>query len=268
MTRAAAHRARVSGDHGPWLVLAHGLGGSPSVWDPFVAEFRADHRVLTFAQAGSVDADPSCFSPARHSSTLGFADDLGLLCGELGVQDAVFIGHSIGGNAGALAAAGNPDLFSRLVLINGSPCYVDDDAEGYRGGFSRDEIETLLDSIVADYDAWAAGFGPLVMSNPERPEYANDFVRGLRRLDPQVAAIVFRAAFTGDFRKIFTRISAPTLVLQSQADPAVPMDVARWMAYEIPSARLVELSSTGHFPHVVDPDGVIEAIKPFVAGTV
>lgn len=257
----------MSGDHGPWLVLAHGLGGSPSIWEPFVEEFRAGNRVLTFAQAGSEDADPGCFSPVRHSSTLGFADDLSLLCGEMGVQDAVFIGHSIGGNAGVLAAVGNPGLFSRLVLINSSPCYVDD-PEGYRGGFSSGEIETLLNSITADYDAWAGGFGPLVMSNPERPEYANEFVRALRRLDPQVAAIVFRAAFTGDFRKVFPRIDIPTLVLQSQADPAVPMEVARWMASNIPSAKLVELQATGHFPHLVDPEGVIEVIKPFVAGAV
>ncbi|MFY9335891.1 MAG: alpha/beta hydrolase [Mycobacterium sp.] len=256
----------MSGDHGPWLVLAHGLGGAPSVWDPFVANFQTDYRVVTFAQSGSVDADPSCFSPTRHSSTLGFADDLSLLCGEMGVQDAVFVGHSVGGNAGVLAAVGNPGLFSRLVLINSSPCYVDD-PEGYRGGFSRDEIETLLESITADYDAWAGGFGPLVMSNSERPEYANEFVRGLRRLDPEVAAIAFRAAFTGDFRAIFPRVDVPTLVLQSQSDPAVPMDVARWVASRIPSARLVELPTTGHFPHLIDPDGVIEVIEPFVAGS-
>lgn len=267
MGRAEIHRVVVSGDHGPWPVLAHGLGGAPSVWDPFVKEFEGDHRVLTFAQAGSEAADPSCFSPARHSSALGFADDLSLLCGEMGVQDAVLIGHSIGGNAAALAAVGNPGLFSRLVLINSSPRYVDDPATGYRGGFSHEEIETLLSSISADYDAWAAGFGPLVMSNPERPEYANEFVRGLRRLDPEVAAIVFRAAFTGDFRKIFPRIDVPTLVLQSQSDPAVPIEVARWMANNIPSARLVELPTTGHFPHLIDPDGVIEVIRPFVART-
>lgn len=263
---AEVHQVVVSGDHGPWLVLAHGLGGAPSVWDPFVKEFGADYRVLTFAQAGSEDADPACFSPARHSSTLGFADDLSLLCGEMGVQDAVFIGHSIGGNAGALAAVGNPGLFSRLVLINSSPCYVDDPAGGYRGGFSREEIETLLNSISADYDAWAAGFGPLVMSNPERPEYASEFVRGLRMLDPEVAAITFRAAFTGDFRKIFCRIDVPTLLLQSRDDPAVPMEAARWMAANIGSARLIELPTTGHFPHLIDPAGVIEVIRPFVAG--
>jgi|GEM_PF-1669061 len=264
--RAVAHRVKVCGDRGPWLVFAHGLGGSPSDWDPLVSSLGAGHRVLTFAQAGSAEADPAVFSPARHASTLGFADDLSLLCGDLGVRDAVFVGHSIGANAGALAAAADPGLFSRLVLINSSPCYVDDPITGYRGGFSQSEIEALLQGIVADYDAWAGGFGPLVMSNAERPEYANQFVRVLRELDPRIAAISFRAAFTGDFRKVFARISSPTLVVQSQDDPAVPVDVAHWIGQHLPAARVVELQTRGHFPHVVNPGEVIDAIGPFATG--
>ncbi|TXI40365.1 MAG: alpha/beta hydrolase [Mycobacterium sp.] len=266
MTRATLHRARVSGDSGPWLVMAHGLGGSPAQWDPFVEAFRGTHRVLTFAQAGSVDADPRAFSVARHSSTLGFADDLSLLCGELGLQDAVFIGHSIGGNAGVLASVGAPRLFSRLVLINSSPCYVDDDTTGYHGGLSREGLAALLDSAAADYQTWAGGFGELVMGNPEKPEYAEQFVSTLRKLDPEVAAVAFRAAFTADFRTSLPRLVVPTLVLQSQEDPAVPMETARWMAAQIPAARMVELPTTGHFPHLIDPDGVLEAIRPFVLG--
>lgn len=270
MSRSELHKATVTGDGGPWLVLGHGLGGSPSDWDPFVAAFGAGRRVLTFAQAGSAEADPALFSPSRHASVLGFADDLSLLCAELGVREAVFIGHSMGGNAGALAAAADPGLFSKLVLVNSSPCYVNDADGGYRGGFGRDEVETLLASIVSDYDAWAGGFGPLVMSNPERPEYAKDFVRALRQLDPAVAAVSFRAAFTGDFRKIYPRIRVPTLVLQSRDDPAVPMQVAHWTAAAIPGARFVELRATGHFPHVVDPGEVIVAAEAFInssAGT-
>jgi len=246
-------------------VFGHGLGGSPSDWAPLVEAFGFGRQVLTFAQSGSAEADPSLFSARRHSSVLGFADDLGLLCGELGVRDAIFIGHSMGGSAGALAAAGDPGLFSKLVLINTSPCYVDDPDHGYRGGFSHADVDALLDAIVRDYDAWTGGFGPLVMSNPHRPEYGMDFVRALRALDPSYAAVSFRAAFTGDFRKIYPRIGNPTLLLQSRDDPAVPVDVMYWMAKAIPSADMVELQSRGHFPHVVDPGEVIRAAGAFVA---
>lgn len=264
MHRADAHRAAVVGDRGPWLVLAHGIGGRPRDWDPFVRAFRDDFRVVTFAQAGSTDADPGAFSPSRHSSPLGFADDLGLLCGELGVRDAVLVGHSMAANAGVLAAAGDPGLFSRLVLINGSPCYVDDPQTGYRGGFSAEQVDQLLRTMHSDYDAWAAGFGSEAMANPDRPELALGFVEVLRRLDPQVAMTTFRAALTGDFRSAYSRVQVPTLILQSKHDAVVPTEVGHWIAETIPSSTFVELDAGGHFPHLVDPDEVMGAITGFL----
>lgn len=247
------------------MVFAHGIGGRPRDWDPVVAAFAAEYRVLTFAQAGSTDADPHAFAPARHCSPLGFADDLGMLCGELGVRGAVFVGHSMAANAGVIAAAGDPGLFSKLVLLNGSPCYVDDPASGYRGGFTGADVEELLSGMRSDYDTWAAGFAPAAMANPERPELAQGFVEVLRGLDPQVAMTTFQAALTGDFRGVYPRVQVPTLILQSRGDAVVPESVGRWIAAAIGPSRFAELASTGHFPHIADPAGVIGAMKAFLA---
>jgi len=265
MNRVDAHRAAVHGDRGPWMVLAHGIGGRPRDWDPLVAAFKDDYRVVTFAQAGSADADPAAFSAGRHSSTLGFADDLGILCGELGVRDAVFVGHSMAGNAGVIASVGDPTLFSKLVLITASPCYGDDPATGYEGGFSTDQVDTLLGAMQSDYTSWATGFAPQAMHNPDRPALATDFFTVLRGLEPQVTMATFRAALTGDFRALYPRVPVPTLVVQTRDDVVVPVGVARWIAQAIPEATLVELPLTGHFPHMVDPGAIIAAIRPFLA---
>lgn len=263
MNRAVAHRATVTGDRGPWLVFGHGIGGRPADWDRCVAAFADDYRVLTFAQAGSVDADPQIFSPTRHGNLLGFADDLSMLCGELGVREAVYVGHSLAATAGVIAAVGDPGLFTKLVLIGGSPCYVEH--PGYQGGFTTEAIEAMLKGMAVDYDTWAAGFGPEMMANADRPELGLEFVRSLRSLDPQMAITIFRAAFGSDFRDVYTRANLPALVLQTRQDPAVPMSVAEWIAATIPSAHLTELHSAGHFPHIVDPGEVIDAITPFLA---
>lgn len=269
--RRDAHRVVISDDtdnpDAPWMVILHGLGGGPSEWAPVVSAFAGDYRVLTFAQAGSADADPGLYAPARHSSPFGFADDLGLLCGELGIRGAVFVGHSLGANAGALACIGDPGLFSRLILINGSPRYTDDRESGFTSGFTTEALEGLLVAMQVDYESWAGGFGTLAMGNSARPELANAFVDALRRLDPAVALGAFRAALTADLRSFFPRIGVPTLVVQSRDDPAVPIGVARWSATAIPAGRLATLQSTGHFPHLVDPDELITAIRTFLSDT-
>lgn len=274
MQRSAAHAVTVYGesDHStsdssasaPTLLLGHGLGGRPSDWQPLVEAFRPRFRVITFAQAGSLDADPSLFNSARHGSTMAFADDLSLLCAELNIRQAVFVGHSLGATAGALAAAGDPGLFSQLVLLNGSACYVDDPATGYRGGFSSEQMEELLQAIALNFEAWAAGFGPLAMGKDASAEDVLEFVRVLHGLDPVVAATCFRAAFRSDSRQLMGRITAPTLVLQSANDPAVPLEAATWLAAAIPNGRLQRLSCEGHFPHIVDPAAVITAIESFL----
>lgn len=266
MDRINAHRVRITGDSGPTVLLAHGLGGHQGHWAPVVAALSQRARCITFSIAGSPDADPSVFSPLRHQSVLGFSDDLALLCAALGVRDAVYVGHSVSSMAGVLAAAADPGLFSRMVLLNGSPCYVDEPETGYVGGFTPQQIDDAFAAIDSDFALWTGGFGRLMMGNELTPQLADEFITSLRRYSPEVASTVFRAAFSADLRPFLDRVKLPIRVLQSREDPAVPMATAQWFADALPDARLMPLSSCGHFPHVADPQEVIAAITPFVLG--
>lgn len=266
MDRIGAHHVRISGDSGPTLMFAHGLGGHQGHWDPIVAALSQHARCITFSIAGSPDADPSLFSPLRHQSVAGFADDVALLCAALGLRNIVYVGHSVSAMAGMLAAATDTGLFSRMVLLNGSPCYTNDPDTGYIGGFTRQEINEVLASIASDFTLWAGGFGHLMMGNQLAPHLAQEFIASLRRYRPEVAAIIFRAAFSYDFRPFISRVKVPVCVLQSNEDPAVPLVTAQWMADHLPDARLQPLHSHGHFPHVVDPEEVIATMSGFVLG--
>lgn len=266
MDRIGAHRVRVVGDTGPTVLFAHGLGGHQGHWDSIVAELSQRARCITFSIAGSPDADTALFSPLKHQSVMGFADDVALLCAALGLRDVVYVGHSVSALAGVLAAAADPGLFSRIVLLNGSPCYINEPETGYTGGFSREQIDDVLAAIASDFTLWAGGFGHLLMGNERTPELAQEFVASLRRYAPEVASIIFRAAFGADIRPFLARVQVPVCVLQSREDPAVPMATAQWLADHLPDARLQPLGSSGHFPHLVNPAEVLAAMSLFVLG--
>ena len=265
MALAEAHAVTRRGDGPTTVVMAHGLGGDQSHWSAVAEHLARRHRVVTFDLAGSGRSDPALFSPFRHASIVGFADDLAQLCAELELRDAVYVGHSMSGMAGALAAAADPGLFSRMVLLGASACYVDDPSTGYVGGFTQAEIEQLLAAIASDFALWSAGFASHVMAQPDRPDLGSEFARSLARYEPDVALTVFRAAFLSDFRAEMGRVAPPTLVLNGVADPAVPAEAARWLAGAVTEGRLTEIDVEGHFPHVADPASVIAPIDAFLA---
>lgn len=264
MRRSHAHAATFHGEGRSTLLLAHGLGGTQDQWTPLVRLLQDRYRIVTFSLAGSAGADPSLFSPLRHASLLGFADDLAMLCADLDLRGAVYVGHSLSAMAGALASVADPGLFSRLVLLNGSARYVDDPETGYVGGFGREQVDELLGAIASDFAGWSAGFAQYVVANPGNPGFASEFAGTLRQYPPDVALAAFRAAFTSDVRAWMPRVPVPTLVLSSEADPAVPMEAALWLSGAIPGARFGRLSCTGHFPHALDPGGLRTALEPFL----
>ena len=59
-------------------------------------------------------------------------------------------------------------------------------------------------------------------------------------------------------------IHNPTLVVVGLLDTATPPALSHELATGISGAELVELAHCGHSPHIQDPDGFWQAIKPFL----
>ena len=81
----------------------------------------------------------------------------------------------------------------------------------------------LIGAMRNDYAAWANGFAPLVVANPDRPHLALGFSACLLALRPDIAADVLKTIFLADHRQDARREVLPTQVLQTGHDPAVPL---------------------------------------------
>lgn len=73
---------------------------------------------------GAGTTNPDYFDFGRYSSLEGYAYDLLAILEELKIQSCIFVGHSISAMIGLLASIIRPDLFSKLVMLGGSPRYV------------------------------------------------------------------------------------------------------------------------------------------------
>ncbi|MGW3389371.1 alpha/beta fold hydrolase [Streptomyces cinereoruber] len=249
---------------GRTVVLAHGFGCDQNMWRLTVPALARDHRVVLFDYVGSGRSDPSAFSEERYGSLGGYARDVVEVCEALDLRDAVFVGHSVSAMTGVLAADAAPGRIGALVMVAPSPRYVDD--EGYRGGFSREDIDELLASLESNYLGWSSATAPVIMGNPERPELGEELTNSFCATDPDMARVFARTTFLSDSRDDLKKVTVPTLVLECAQDVIAPREVGAFVHRAITGSTLVTLDATGHCPHLSAPEATNEAITGFLAG--
>jgi sigma-B regulation protein RsbQ len=254
---------KVSGrETGPPMLFAHGFGCDQHMWRHVAPRFEADFRVVLFDLVGSGGSDVSAYDEQRYSSLDGYAADVLALCRELDLREAIFVGHSVSAMIGVLAAIEEPDRFAQLVLVGPSPRYIND--VGYIGGFEADDITELLESLESNYLGWSTAMAPVIMSNADRPELADELEASFCRTDPDIAKQFARVTFLSDNRRDLPRVAVPTLVLQCTNDAIAPVEVGEFVRRNIPGSTLVLLDATGHCPHLSAPDQTADAIAAFV----
>ncbi|MCG8925069.1 alpha/beta fold hydrolase [Lentzea sp. CC55] len=247
---------------GPTVLLAHGFGCDQNLWRLVVPLLAERHRVVLFDHVGAGRSDLSAWTAEHHGSLEGYADDVLRICRELDLRDVVLVGHSVSAMIAVLAANREPRWFAKLVLLTPSPCYVDDG--DYRGGFSRADIDELLDALESNYLGWSAAMAPVIMGNPGRPELGEELTNSFCRTDPVIARAFARTTFLSDNRADLTEVSVPTLVVQCARDAIAPREVGQFVHEQVRGSRLVTLDAVGHCPQLSDPGPTAEAIAAFV----
>ena len=248
---------------GPPMVLAHGFGCDKGMWRYVAPAFETSHRVVLFDHVGAGGSDLSAYDAARYSTLDGYAADVVEIVEALELPPVVFVGHSVSAVIGLLAAVQRPDLFARLVLVGPSPRYLDD--VGYRGGFSREEIDELLETMDVNYLGWSANIAPVIMGVPDRPELGEELVSSFCRTDPDIARRFARATFLSDNRDDLARVRTPTLVVQCREDAIAPLEVGQYVHEHLADSEMVVLDATGHCPNLSAPEQLVHAVRAYLA---
>jgi sigma-B regulation protein RsbQ len=246
------------------VVLAHGFGCDQNMWRLTVPALAATHRVVLFDYVGCGTSDLSAFSAERYGSLEGYARDITEVCEALDLRGAVVVGHSVSAMTGVLAAGMAPERIGALVMVAPSPRYIDD--EGYRGGFSAEDIDELLVSLESNYLGWSSAMAPVIMGNPERPELGEELTASFCATDPDMAAVFARTTFLSDARDDLKSVRVPTLILECTDDAIAPREVGAFVHAAVPGSTLVTLDATGHCPHLSAPEATNAAINGFLAG--
>jgi sigma-B regulation protein RsbQ len=256
------NNVHVIGNQPSAMMFAHGFGCDQNMWRHVSPAFEDKFKIVLFDHVGAGGSDLKAYDPKKYSSLNGYADDIVEIGAELGLKDAIFVGHSVSAMIGLLASFKSPEMFKSLVMVGPSPRYIDD--ENYIGGFSEQQITELLEFLADNHMGWSTAMAPLIMGNVDRPELSEELTNSFCRTDPEIAKQFAHVTFNSDNRSDLRNAEIPALILQCSEDVIAPLAVGEFVHKQMPNSKLVILKATGHCPNLSAPEEVIAAMRDFV----
>lgn len=248
------------------LALLGTMGGLVLAEEPpgrrFAAAITRFAELIAYDPRGTGSSDPL---PTDRPLTVEdqVADVLAIL-DDADVDEVVLHGFHAGVATAIATAVTAPDRVVGLVLANGWPrALVADD---YPLGMTVEASEAMIDAHRRQFGTgmFVDAFCPSRAGDPMiREIMARVEQRGSSRAQ---ATILTRFAQELDVRDRLASVAVPTLVLHTEGDVVVPLDSGRYLADQIPGARLVVLPGVDHAFHLVDPSRALEELERFVTG--
>jgi sigma-B regulation protein RsbQ len=244
------------------MMFVHGYGCDQNMWRYVTPAFEDAYKIVLFDQVGNGRSDLSAYDEKKYSTLDGYATDVLEIIHENDLHEVVYVGHSVSGMIGLLAAIREPERFAKLVLVCPSPRYIND--EGYVGGFERSDLEEMLHSLDSNYLGWSSAMAPVIMGNPDRPELGEELTNSFCRTDPEIARRFARVTFLSDNREDLARVRTPALILQTSDDVIAPDAVGDYVHKHLADSKLVRMNATGHCPNLSAPEETIAAIRAYL----
>lgn len=229
----------------PPLLLSHGYAASAEMWKPNLDALGADRQVILWDMRGhGRSASPP--DPDAYSEALAVADMAAVL-DEVGVDQAICGGLSLGGYLSLAFALAHPQRVAALVLVDTGP--------GFRNAEGRQKWNRLASSIATSYERDG------LAAMPDSAEV------GAGPHDPVGLALAARGVLLRHDSRVIDALPAievPTLVVVGALDRPY-LAAADHMAAKIPNARKVVLAAAGHAANIDQPTAFDTAVVDFLA---
>ncbi len=258
---------------GPVVVLVHGIASRAAQWHDVMARLGDTCHVIAPDLLGhGLSAKPrGDYSLGAHAC--GLRD----LLASLGHDAVTVVGHSLGGGIAMQFAYQFPERVQRLALVSA-------------GGLGP-EVSPFLRAATLP---GAEQVLPLLTSSPVRrvgssvhdllaragvalPAGLVESLTGFGSLaDPATReAFVHTVRSVLDVRgqrvdardKLYLAADLPLLVVWGAKDSIIPVEHGRGLAATVPTARLEVFETSGHFPHMTEPERLARVLAEFVAQT-
>ncbi|WP_426692683.1 alpha/beta hydrolase [Sphingomonas sediminicola] len=234
----------------PYLVFVHGyaLSSTGAVYAELLARLSRGFNVVAFDFRGH-GASASATSPWSFDRV---ADDLAYFAKELGLSNALFVGHSTGGLIGLVTAARYPGLFAGYGLLATAPAVA--------GRSLPPEAVPTFELYGRDRTVMETVFTQMYLRPTEVMSAALDDV-GL--IEPGVHRSFLEHFAEFRFTDHLAEVRDPVMLINGARDVVVLPSDQHETAQGIPRCKEVTFSTEGHMLPVEAPDLVAQELELF-----
>ena len=239
------------------VVLVHGWGGARSVWALQVPELARRNRVIAVDLRGFGDSD----RPAgeENYSFVHCAKDLVALLDALGLERAVFAGHSMGTVISLHTCLLFPERVRGLVLVGGAVGWPP------KGAVVGPQISQIVEKLQQmGVKAYLDAFAHVWFAPGTDPELIRKFTADSYKMAPHAALAYIRLTSGFNMRDRLSEIAVPTLVIVGSEDGRNPVEESEYQNRHIHDAWLKIIKGAGHMVQVERPREFNHAMMAFL----
>ena len=245
---------RIDGRHGaPSLLFSNSLGTNIGMWDEQVQTLGQRFRIIRYDSRGhGLSGAPD----AEYTMEMLGRDALGLM-DHLEIDKTFYVGLSKGGMIGQWLGANAGDRFERIVLSNTSSYMNNDELWNSRIAAARSAagMDGLVDAISERW--FTPGF------RERDPEEVNRVQQMILTTPARGYAGCCAAIRDMDQRPILPSITVATMVIVGDQDPATTPEHGKYIADNVPGARLWTIENAAHLSNIEQPGQYLDALSSF-----
>src|SRR5581483_9242399 len=226
---------------------------------PFLERLSSFSRLIRFDKRGTGMSDRVSGAPTLETRM----DDVRAVMDAVGSRRAAFYGLSEGAAMSILFAATYPERTAALVVRSAFPRRMW--APDYPWGRTEEQYEREVERDLRVFGPRQQAREAIRVLGRFSDAEGESFLQMLRfGSSPGSLEALHRMNKEIDVRHVLPAVRVPTLVLHATEDTIVPIDVARYVASRIPTARLVELPGVGHLAFSSGQTAIAGEIERFV----
>lgn len=250
---------------GPTVVFVHGAILDSSQWERQMDALEDEYTTVAYDVRGHGRTGGS----ARESYSIPLlADDLNALVTALDLEKPVVCGLSMGGCIAQVYAAAHPDELSGLILADTFTPELFDRREWFQRSVMLRATVPPVRLVGYERVEKAMVWIHERLSKGASGDYGQ--VKNLRAGGPKMetaefAKVIRAVASFHETAVDYSSISAPTLVLYGEHEPAFMRRHAPKMRAEIPNAVVLKVPGGGHTSNLDNPEFFTDAVREFLA---